>query len=117
MRSPISCRAGSSAHLGSATTPDTSAASSALGTTTQTYVGGDAVNLVDPSGESLLGSLLNTAKGCVEGIVKGPDIRGGTYVIKIGTKVFWKTLPSGRVAGCVEGGIRQTVGLSSVRRI
>jgi hypothetical protein len=33
-------------------------------------------------------------------------------VIKIGTKVFSKTLPSGRVAGCVEGGIRQTVGLS-----
>ncbi len=61
--------------------------------------------------DSLFGSLLGAAKGCVEGAVNGPLLPGGVYVQKIGGKVLSVVLPEGRVAGCVEGAIKNVLGL------
>jgi RHS repeat-associated protein len=70
------------------------------------YVGGDPIDATDLAGLSLLSHVVSAVKGCIEGAVKGPEIPGGTYIVKVGTRYFSKVIPQGRAAGCAEGALK-----------
>lgn len=66
------------------------------------YAGDDPITLEDPTGLSLLGTIVSVVNGCVEGAVTGGPTVGPAY-LKIGEKILELDLPEGRLGGCVEG--------------